>query len=548
MKFRHMKLEHMRRRVVVNRFKWMLGALASGVLAALPAVAGQGVTPAAASTPQRFDLEVSDVPARAFFLGLAQRGNENVVVHPQVAGTLTLSLRGVSVAETLDTVREMYGYDYRRLAAGFFVLPAGMQSRIFQINYLDMSRLGASRTLVSSGSITDVGRESNSGSGTAATTANGAGMAGDSGSTGEVTGTSIVSRTDSDFWPQLEASLKAIVGSQAERSVVINRHSGMVAVRATPDELRNVADYLQRIQQTVTRQVVLEAKIIEVELNSGYQAGINWAAVLKSGNQTYSGAQTAPANGFDTDLLANSGRPITVGPGNPVTSFPGQTLGGAFSLALDFSDISAFIDLLKLQGNARVLSSPRVATLHNQKAVIKAGTDEFFVTGVESNTTTGTSTSTSRDVKLTPFFSGIALDVTPQIDADGRVILHIHPSVSDVREQIKRVTVGGQTDELPLAVSEVRESDSVVKANSGQLIVIGGLMRNTRREQSFGTPGLSSIPGLGRLFKSQRDSEVKTELVILLRPIVLDDATASTLATEAESRVEALRTSGKAKR
>ncbi len=519
----------------------VIGALVA-ILAASPAAEGSGTVAAASA---HFDLEVSDVPARAFFLGLARRGGENVVVHPLVKGNLTLSLRDVSVAQTLETVREMYGYDYRRLASGYFVMPASVQSRIFQVNYLDIARLGASRTLVSSGSITDVGRDPNS-NGTTGGSSQQTGTTQQNpggNSESEVTGTSIISRTDSDFWVQLEASLKAIIGTTAERNVVINRQSGTIAVRAMPDELRNVDEYLQQIQKIVTRQVVLEAKIIEVELSDAYQAGINWGAVLSSGNQSLFAGQSAPPDGFDSNLLVG-GRPITVGPGNPVNSIPGRTLGGAFSLALDLHDINAFIDLLKLQGNARVLSSPRVATLHNQKAVIKAGTDEFFVTGIESNTTTGTSTSTTRDVKLTPFFSGIALDVTPQIDADGRVILHIHPSVSDVRDQTKRVTVGGQTDELPLAVSEVRESDSVVKANSGQVIVIGGLMRSTRRQQNFGTPYLSSIPGLGGLFKSTRNSEVKTELVILLRPIVIDDSNAATLAAEAEKRVEDMAISG----
>ncbi|MCS6946477.1 MAG: type II and III secretion system protein, partial [Steroidobacteraceae bacterium] len=120
------------------------------------------------------------------------------------------------------------------------------------------------------------------------------------------------------------------------------------------------------------------------------------------------------------------------------------------------------------------------------------------------------------------------------------VILHIHPSVSDVRDQTKRVTVGGETDELPLAVSEVRESDSVVTARSGQVIIIGGLMRSTRREQQYATPWLSAVPGLGELFKSRRNSELKSELVILLRPIVVDDATAGKIATEAAASVEAL--------
>lgn len=506
------------------------------MLTAMP-LAGAGADQAPAA---RFDLDVSDAPARAFFMGLAKRGAENVVVHAQVGGSISLNLRNVTVRETLDVLRDLYGYDYRKLPAGYFVMPISLQTRVFQVNYLDMSRLGESRTRVSSGSITDVDRQnSNNTNGVTPTGTASGGVADSSSGYGgtEVTGTSIVSRTDTDFWAQLETSLKSIVGNGADRSVVINRHAGMIAVRASTDELRNVEGYLQEMQKTVTRQVILEAKVIEVELSNAYQAGINWAAVFRNGSQNYFGGQSTPVDGFDSELLSSTGRQVVVAPGNPVSGFNSRTLGGAFTLAVDLHDISAFIDLLKLQGNARVLSSPRVATLHNQKAVIKAGTDEFFVTGIESNTTTGTSTSTSREVKLTAFFSGIALDVTPQIDADNQVILHIHPSVSDVRDQTKRVTVSGETDELPLAVSEVRESDSVVKAKSGQLIVIGGLMRSKRKEQNYGAPGLSSLPVLGNLFKSKRDSEVKTELVILLRPVVVDDSNAEALANEAEQRL-----------
>ena len=179
--------------------------------------------------------------------------------------------------------------------------------------------------------------------------------------------------------------------------------------------------------------------------------------------------------------------------------------------------------MLETQGDTRVLSSPRVATLNNQKAVIKAGSDEFFVTAVRSNTVTGTASTTSRDVTLTPFFSGIALDVTPQISADGEVTLHIHPTVSEVTDQTKVLTISGQTDTLPLAFSEIREADSIVKAKSGQIIAIGGLMRNSSRREDFSTPVLGRVPGLKRLFGSTRDVETVTELVILLRPVVVDD-------------------------
>jgi MSHA biogenesis protein MshL len=205
------------------------------------------------------------------------------------------------------------------------------------------------------------------------------------------------------------------------------------------------------------------------------------------------------------------------------TGFTGTTLGGAFAMAFDIGDFNSFIELLSAQGETRVLSSPRVSTLNNQKAVIKAGSDEYFVTNVSSNTVTGTASSTSLDVTLERFFSGIALDVTPQIAADGRIILHIHPTVSEVTDQQKVITVSGQSDTLPLAFSQIREADSIVKAESGQIIVIGGLMRSTSKTDVFGMPVLRSIPGIGRLFRSERQIELKTELVILLKPIVADE-------------------------
>jgi MSHA biogenesis protein MshL len=279
-----------------------------------------------------------------------------------------------------------------------------------------------------------------------------------------------------------------------------------------------------------------------VELPDRFQAGVNWSTVLRDGSHTFFGGQSAPQTFDDDPLTSGLVSPVTVGPGNPVGGFDTRSLGGAFMLSVDTPDFNAFIDLLATQGNAHVLSSPRVATLNNQKAVIKAGSDEFFVTDVSSNTVTGTATATNRDVELTPFFSGIALDVTPQISADGNVILHIHPTVSEVRDQAKSIGFGSPTDTLtlPLAFSEIRESDSIVKARSGQVIVIGGLMRTTRKRQDFRTPYLGSIPVLGNLFKSQRDIDRKTELVILLRPLVVEDKDWDALVAADTARAEEL--------
>jgi MSHA biogenesis protein MshL len=475
---------------------------------------------APATVEERFDVNVMDAEARDFFMGLVAGTNRNLVVHPDVAGTVTLTLKQVTLPEVLETVRDVYGYDYRRTGGTYVLLPATLQNRLFELDYLNLIRGGMSRTRVSSGQVTQT-------VGDRPTSAGGAIISGDgqsqNGGEAQTTGSVIDTVNNADFWSELQATLTAIMGDAAGRQIVVNAQSGVVFARGMPEELRAIADYLARIHGAARRQVVLEAKIIEVTLSDGFQAGVNWAAVqMQADGDVFAGGNLSGGRAAGGDL-PRGGNPLTIGPGNPVTSFPSETIGAAFALALEIGDFNAFVELLEAQGETRVLSSPRVATLNNQKAVIKAGTDEFFVTDVSSNTVTGTAATTSRDVTLTPFFSGIALDVTPQISADGEVILHIHPTVSEVTDQTKALTVSGETDELPLAFSEIRESDSVVKARSGQIIAIGGLMRTSSRRVEEGAPWIGRVPGLKRLFGSTRELETKTELVILLRPIVVDD-------------------------
>jgi len=462
----------------------------------------------------RFDIIVNAVAADQFFLSLVDGTDYNMVIHPEVTGSITLNLRNVSIPDVLEAARDVYGFEFISTAYGFQVLPGRLSARIYQINYLNVERTGSSTTLVSSGSLTQSETSSD---------ADGASTS----SSGGVVGTEI--RTEQSvitFWQELQESIQAIVGTAEGRSVVVNPHSGVVVVRALPNELREVETYLQATQLIIQRQVIIEAKIIEVRLNEKFQSGINWSSLLRPGNNSI----TASNIGGGTVLIGESGLSGIAGntgdldPNNfsAISGAAATAFGGVFSLALNFGDFTAFIELLKTQGNVQVLSSPRVSTLNNQKAIIKVGTDEFFVTDVSStNTTTSTTTSFNPSVTLTPFFSGIALDVTPQISQDGYVTLHVHPSISEVIDQQKTITVGNVTQQLPLALSTVRESDSIVRARSGQVIVIGGLMQEATNDQDAQTPFLGDLPVFGKLFKHKKQETVKSELVILLRPIVV---------------------------
>jgi MSHA biogenesis protein MshL len=227
------------------------------------------------------------------------------------------------------------------------------------------------------------------------------------------------------------------------------------------------------------------------------------------------------------------GQPPVLSNGAGMSASTGFTLanassaaGSLFGLAFQTSNFTALISFLESQGTVHVLSSPRIATLNNQKAVLKIGTDEFFVTGVSTTTNSNASSNTTTpSVILQSFFSGVVLDVTPQIDDRGNIILHVHPSVSNVSTVNKFIDLGSAGSiNLPLAASSASEMDSMVRGQDGRVVAIGGLMRQSSTADNSGVPGAANVPLLGALFRNKSQVNQKRELVVLIKPTIVEGA------------------------
>ncbi|WP_318514123.1 pilus (MSHA type) biogenesis protein MshL [Photobacterium leiognathi] len=466
----------------------------------MPSLDG-GINPVNSSLEKRFRVNAKNVEAGAFFTSLVKGTPFNIVIHPGVSGRITMKLNDVTLDEVLNVASDIYGYNTTRKGNIIQVFPATLRTEVIPVDYLQLQRRGKSLTSITSGSIADSDSSSSS--------SNDDNNSNSSSGNGNTTtgGTTIETTSDSDFWVQLEKVVSGMIGSGDGRSVMVSPQAGLISVRAFPNELREVKEFLGMSQKRLKRQVVLEAKIMEVTLDDSYQQGINWS------------------------YLTNSKNGITMGTAAIVDGLPGgnaisDLLGGQTNITISDGNFNAVMSFLSTQGDLNVLSSPRVTAANNQKAVIKVGGDEYFVTDVSSSNVSGDNNNVAPDVSLTPFFSGISLDVTPQIDDQGGVLLHVHPAVVDVQNEQKTIEVGtAKPMVLPLAKSTIRESDSIIHARTGDVVVIGGLMKSTINDQVSKVPLLGDIPGVGNLFRQINKVKKKTELVILLKPTVVTDNT-----------------------
>ena len=479
--------------------------------------------------PERlYSFSIRDADVREVLMAIAKQTSTNIVVDPRVKGTVTIDLKNVTLTEALDTLTDLLGLSYAVRQNIVRVYEPVAETRIFSLQYVNLKRTASSSTSAQIGAGGTAGGifPGTTGGAPAGTGVVGAGSTGVTGAGGGTGGqTSMSTQTDTDLWKDVEAGVGKLLSPVGK--LIVDKQGSNLLVTDFPKFLDRIGNYLERVEGSVQRQVLIEARIVEVSLTGKFQFGIDWGAIA-----------TAAALKGTTKLS-----PISP------TRILSQKLApseGAFQIGVTSSDFQALLSVLSTQGEVNVLSSPKLTTLNNQTAVLRAATDEVFfetrvvfIPGTAAGTSVPTNEVTPRTVTI-----GVVLTVTPQISADGSVVLHVHPTVTDSNRKAKftQIPAGdtpGFTIEVP--VVDVREADMVVRAREGQMVVIGGLIQERRSDDESKVPLLGDLPGIGRLFRSTTQDRKKTELVVLLIPTVMVGKKIDEVAAKAIDKVNQIK-------
>jgi MSHA biogenesis protein MshL len=434
----------------------------------------------------RFDVSFRDAPLVPVLNTLAQYAGLNLVIPPDISGIVTVDLKNVTLIQALEAILPPRGLQYRIEDGMLRVEKIQLESRTFKFDYITTQRslsrsISASSTATAAGglglgagfgAIGTIGTVGTTAGGTTGATIGGGGAGG--ASTASVSGTE-----RADLLTDIENALKTLASPDGK--IIFNKMAGIVFVTDYPRYLDQIGLFLETIQTAVHRQVVIEAKVLEVRLDNTSQFGVNWTALA----------------------------------GQALKLEQPFTATGGFQITATSKEINATINALATQGYVNVLSSPTVSTLNNQPAIMRVGTqDIFFSTTTQVDPRTGTIIQTA----ITPsaINEGIVLDVTPQISDDGIIIMNVHPTVTVRTGQ----ATSPRGDTVPIV--DVRETDTVVRVMEGGTVLIGGLISDTQTENANKVPVLGNLPIVGGLFRSTTKESHRTDLVILLTPRILD--------------------------
>lgn len=446
---------------------------------------------------ETYTVVVNQVAVRELLFSMARDAKLNLDIDNNIKGKVTMNAIDQTLPQILERLTRQVAINYTLEDGTIHVRVDKPYLHLYNVNYLNMSRLSKGSVQVS----TEI-----------SSTGVGEGAGGGNNSSSEVENIS-----DNEFWKTLIINFAGIIGEDKKiekagdsQNIIVNRETGVIGVRATFRQHRQVQTFLDRVVASAQRQVMIEATIAEVKLSDHYQAGIDWSMIRMDGlgNITDSISQNLLGGNLGSSpvfQITTSG-----------TSSSGDNLSGTLKALETFGDV-------------KVLSSPKVMALNNQTAMLKVVDNEvYFSIEVTPEVRDGAVVTSpaiiSTQINTVPV--GFVMSVLPFIDANDVVTLNIRPTISRIVDTVEdpnpELAKAGVVSEIP--VIQVREIESVLKVNSGDTAVIGGLMQDQINKQQSGIPILSSIPLLGSLFSYQDDEYVKSELVIFIRPVVVHDA------------------------
>jgi MSHA type pilus biogenesis protein MshL len=449
--------------------------------------------PEPAEPMQTFTVVATDLPANELLFALARDARLNLDINPAIDGRVSINAIDQTLPQILKRISRQVGLRYFLDGPNLVIEIDGPFMRVYRIDYLNMSRNTTSSI--------DVATQ-------IASTGTTLGESGGSG--GSNSSANVESESNNQFWDTMEANIQlmASIGG-TEGSVITNRESGIISVYTSSSGHENIQRFVDMVMGSARRQVLIEATVVEVTLNDDFQAGVDWSRIAVGDG--WSLTQSTLGSTLDTA---------------PFTS-------ATYANSNSDRDISAAIKALDTFGDVSVMSSPKIMALNNQTSILKVVDNiVYFTTEIDENEgSDNNQASTTIETTINTVPVGFVMNVTPFITEGDEIILNIRPTISRVLRFVKPPpipTANGEFEQNEVPEIQVREMESVLRVSSGNTAIIGGLMQDSVSKEDSGLPGLHDARGIGILFGTKSRSFDKTELVIFLRPRVIDNASIET--------------------